>query len=229
VDYESKLNKLASQVNSISKPIIASLSKPTTSNVSEASNSPNLVSNPQVGSFTNLNLKSQMDLNIYSQICQNFINSYGPNPLGVTGKMMADSAKVAFDRYKVFVPAELALSQLVTEGGIGGTASNPNSKPIRTKNPFNVGNVDDGRVKVNSNTQSGVSLYYNLMASDYLGNGKTANDLLGNFVNKSGNRYASAPNYESTLRQFVKKANSIAQPIIASSKKLSYLGGYKTT
>ena len=229
VDYETKLNKLASQVSSISKPIVASLSKPTTSNVSEASNGPNLVSKPQAGPFTNLNLKSQMDLNIYSQICQNFINSYGPNPLGVTGKMMADSAKSVFDRYKVFVPAELALSQLVTEGGIGGTASNPKSKPIRTKNPFNVRNYDDGRTKVNSNTQSGVSLYYNLMATDYLGNGKTSNDLLGNFVNKSGNRYASAPNYESTLRQFVKKANSIAQPIIASSKKLSYLGGYKTT
>lgn len=229
VDYESKLNKLASQVSSISKPIVASISKPTTSNVSESSNNPNLVSKPQAGPFTNLNLKSQMDLNIYSQICQNFINSYGPNPLGVTGKMMADSAKAAFDKYKVFVPAELALSQLITEGGIGGTASNPKSKPIRTKNPFNVRNYDDGRTKVNSNTQSGISLYYNLMASDYLGNGRTANDLLGNFVNKSGNRYASAKNYESTLRQFVKKANSIAQPIIAASKKLSYLGGYKTT
>jgi hypothetical protein len=83
-------------------------------------------------------------VNAYSQICQKFIDSKGANPLGISGKMMADGAKQAFERYKKYVPAELALSQLVLEGGIGN--KNPNSKPIRTKNPFNVGNVDSGAV-----------------------------------------------------------------------------------
>jgi hypothetical protein len=178
----------------------------------------------QLGPFTNLNLSSPWDLGIYSNICQKFIDSRGANPLGITGKMMATAAKKAFDTYKVFVPAELALSQLAAEGGVGASASNPQSKPIRTKNPFNVGNVDSGAVKVNTNIESAINLYYNLIAKDYLGNGKTALSLLTNFVNKNGNRYASNPRYETVLRTISKQANMIAQPIYASALKQSTSG-----
>ena len=218
VDYESKLNKLASQVNSISKPIIASLSKPTTSNVSEGLGT-QFFNKTQNGSFTTLNLQSQFDVILYSNICQKFINSRGPNPLGVTGKMMADAAKRAFDKYRIFVPAELALGQLAAEGGIGASAANPNSKPIRTKNPFNVGNVDSGAVVQYGQVQSAVNKYYDLIAKDYLSKDKTAKDLIGNFVNKSGKRYASAKNYESTVGSIARKANTVAQSIVASTKK----------
>ena len=218
VDYESKLNKLASQVNSISKPIIASLSKPTTSNVSEGLGT-QFFNKTQNGSFTTLNLQSQFDVILYSNICQKFINSRGPNPLGVTGKMMADAAKQAFDKYRIFVPAELALGQLAAEGGIGASAANPNSKPIRTKNPFNVGNVDSGAVVQYGQVQSAVNKYYDVIAKDYLSKDKTAKDLIGNFVNKSGKRYASAKNYESTVGSIARKANTVAQSIVASTKK----------
>ena len=228
VDYESKLNKLASQVNSISKPIIASLSKPTTSNVSEGLGS-QFFNKTQNGSFTTLNLQSQFDVILYSNICQKFINSRGPNPLGVTGKMMADAAKQAFDKYRIFVPAELALGQLAAEGGIGASAANPNSKPIRTKNPFNVGNVDSGAVVQYGQVQSAVNKYYDLIAKDYLSKDKTAKDLIGNFVNKSGKRYASAKNYESTVGSIARKANTVAQSIIASTKKPSTPGSSSPT
>ena len=134
--------------------------------------------------------------------------------------MMANAAKLAFDTYKVFVPAELALSQLAAEGGIGPSASNPKSKPIRTKNPFNVGNTDNGKNEFHSSVESGVQRYYDLIARDYLVGGKTASDLLNNFVNKNGNRYASNRKYESVLKTIATQANSLAQPIVASAAKL---------
>ena len=221
-DYESKLNKLVSQANRVAQPIYASLSKTNMSNISEGFGV--VLKDKQLGPFTNLNLSSPWDLSIYTNICQKFIDSRGANPLGITGKMMSNAAKQAFDRYKVFVPAELALSQLAAEGGIGPSANDPKSKPIRTKNPFNVGNVDSGAVKVNSSAQNGVNLYYDLIAKDYLGNGKTALSLLTNFVNKSGNRYASNTKYEMVLRTIAKQANMMAQPIYASASKQGTTG-----
>jgi hypothetical protein len=219
-DYESKLNKLVSQANRIAQPIIASTTKSNTSNISEGFGSQFFINNNKLsGPFTQINLTSPIGVFIYSQICDKFIGSRGANPLGITGKMMANAAKLAFDTYKVFVPAELALSQLAAEGGIGPSASNPKSKPIRTKNPFNVGNVDSGAVKVNTSAQSGVNIYYNLIARDYLSKDKTAKDLLNNFVNKNGNRYASNRKYESVLKTIATQANSLAQPIVASAAK----------
>ena len=175
--------------------------------------------------FTDIDLTTSVGVNAYSQICQKFITSRGPNPLGVTGKMMADAAKQAFNRYRIFVPAELALAQLAAEGGVGATASNPKSKPIRTKNPFNVGNVDSGAVVQYGQVQSAVNKYYDTIAKEYLNKNKTAKDLLSNFVNKNGDRYASAKNYESTVSQIAKQANAIAQPIIASlrDKKFKHI------
>ena len=165
--------------------------------------------------FTDIDLTTSVGVNAYSQICQKFIDSKGANPLGITGKMMVDGAKQAFERYKNYVPPELSLSQLALEGGIGNKDNN--SKPIRTKNPFNVGNVDSGEVVQYGQVQTAINTYYNLMAKSYLSKGKTAKDLIGNFVNSSGNRYASDTNYESKLNTLVSQVNRIAQPIIASS------------
>jgi len=229
-DYESKLNKLVSQANRIAQPIIASTTKSNTSNISEGFGSQFFINNNKLsGPFTQINLTSPIGVFIYSQICDKFIGSRGANPLGITGRMMANAAKLAFDTYKVFVPAELALSQLAAEGGIGPSASNPKSKPIRTKNPFNVGNVDSGAVKVNTSAQSGVNTYYNLIARDYLSKDKTAKDLLNNFVNKNGNRYASNRKYESVLKTIATQANSLAQPIVASAAKPGASGSSSST
>jgi hypothetical protein len=125
--------------------------------------------------------------------------------------MMATGAKQAFDRYQKYVPAELALAQLATEGGIGN--SNPNSRPIKTRNPFNVGNTDDGKNIVHNDVQSGINTYYNLIAKNYLGKGKTANDLVSNFVNHSGLRYAG-PEYEKVVNSIALQANKIAKTVV---------------
>ena len=130
--------------------------------------------------------------------------------------MMAQSAKRAFDKYRSYVPPELALAQLVQEGGIKN--GKKRSRPIRTKNPFNVGNTDSGENEFQNTVQGGIDRYYNLVASKYLGREKTADDLLQNYVNKNGSRYASDQNYEVALSNIVPKANAIANQILSSTE-----------
>ena len=163
-------------------------------------------------SFTDLDLKTEDGVKKYSEICDKFIATRQPNPLGITGEMMSNGAKNAFEKYGKYVPPELALSQLVVEGGIGN--GDPNIRPVRTKNPFNVGNTDNGSNVQYGNVQDSINVYYNLIAKNYLGKGKTANDLANNFVNHSGNRYATEETYEKTLNQVATQANKIAQTVV---------------
>ena len=166
--------------------------------------------------FTDLDLTTDLGFKIYSEICQKYIDRNPPNQLGITGDMMAKSAKNAFIKYKKYVPPELALSQLILEGGIRN--KNERSRPIRTKNPFNVGNVDSGANRFFQDVQSAIDVYYDLIAKNYLGAGKTAQDLMNNFVNKRGNRYASGYDYERKLNQLANQVNAIASPILAKHK-----------
>ena len=161
--------------------------------------------------FVDLDINSTEGFKKYGDICQKFIEQRPPNLLGITGEMMAMGAKQAFDRYQKYVPAELALAQLALEGGIGNKDSN--SRPIKTKNPFNVGNVDSGSNVFQSSVQNGINAYYNLVANNYIGKGKTAKDLLNNFVNHQGERYASGVDYEQQLNSIAIQAHKIAQPL----------------
>lgn len=161
--------------------------------------------------FTDIDLKTDDGYLKYATICQKFIDSRKPNPLGITGDMMAKAARNAFNRFNKFVPAELALAQLVVEGGIGN--GDISSRPIRTKNPFNVGNVDSGANQYESDVQSGIQAYYDLIARSYLGKGRTAKDLITNFVNKEDQRYASGPDYERALNQIIPQINRIGQSV----------------
>jgi murein DD-endopeptidase MepM/ murein hydrolase activator NlpD len=170
-------------------------------------------------SFTDLDLTTTEGITAYAAICQRFIDVKKPNPLEITGEMMARGAKKAFERYQRFVPAELALAQLSAEGGIGN--GDVNSRPIRTRNPFNVGNTDDGSNISHNDVQSGIDAYYLLIAKDYIGKGKTANDLVTNFVNKNDQRYASSTSYENVVSTLAGQANRLAQPIVASISKPS--------
>lgn len=165
--------------------------------------------------FTDLDLTTEEGYKMYSQICDTFIKTRNPNLLNITGDMMASSAKRAFEKYNKYIPPELALGQLAAEGGIGNP--DPNTPPMKTKNPFNVGNTDKGDRVNHGSVQSGIDAYYNLIAKDYIGKGRTADDLIYNFVNHKNLRYAGAPNYEKVVGSIARQVNKIAKNLGISS------------
>jgi murein DD-endopeptidase MepM/ murein hydrolase activator NlpD len=150
--------------------------------------------------FSDLDLKTSSGKAAYKDICDNYINQVNPSAF-VNGTMMADSAERVFTRYGKYVPPELALAQLALEGGL---LSNTSKRPIKTKNPFNVGNTDKPyRDNYRPSFEDGVDIYYDLIARKYLVKGKTANDLINDFRNAAGNHYATAGAYEEGLRTLV--------------------------
>lgn len=153
-----------------------------------------------MSNFTILDLTTSEGFNTYATIAQRVIDSRKPNLLGITGKMIAAGAKYAYDKYKKYVPVELAMSQLVLEGGIGN--KDPNSRPIVTKNPYNVGNIDSGENRSHNSVESGIASYFDLMARKYISEDGRVVQL---------NRYATNPNYTKQLNTLIAGVNRITQ------------------
>jgi hypothetical protein len=152
----------------------------------------------------------------YAIKAQKYINKVNPKT-DITGEILAAGAQTAFKKYGKIVPVQLALAQLQEEGYLA-KQSKPN-KPQRTKNPFNVGNTDDGSVVDYSQRglQPAVNTYFNLIARSYLKN-KTPEELLNNFTNYRGERYASGKEYESSLKTLVNKINNTISTDVAKNK-----------
>ena len=90
----------------------------------------------------------------------------------------------------------------------------------RTNSVCNVGAWDDGTIK-NTYTHPDRSIkpYFELLAKQYLVN-KTEEDLLKEFINTSGNRYASYVHYEKELQKLWEDVNQ-------KTKLDSLLGKYR--
>jgi hypothetical protein len=120
----------------------------------------------------------------------------------VDADQIANAASNSYAKYRKVVPAALAVAQMQQEGYL---ASGNTNKPQRTRNPYNVGNVDSGATKTYNTVDDGIQAYYDLMASSYL-NTKSATDLLNKgFTNSKGNRYATDKQYEQKLARLINK------------------------
>jgi hypothetical protein len=115
----------------------------------------------------------------------------------LNGEMMALCARNAYDSTGILLPVELALTQAQHESSMGRKGRSPKN------NPFNVGEYDSGTVMWFDSTFDGVQEYYYQMVNNYL-RCHTAEELLINFVNCSGYRYAK-PGYEEHITPTYRK------------------------
>jgi hypothetical protein len=111
----------------------------------------------------------------------------------LNGDILSLAARNAYDSTGVLLPLELALAQAQWESNMGRTGRSPE------KNPYNIGEYDDGTVLYFETTFDGVQSYYYSMCINYL-SCWSLNELFNNFVNCEGMRYASKPTYEETIK-----------------------------
>jgi hypothetical protein len=118
-------------------------------------------------------------------------NEFAGTPLN--GDILSLAARNAYDSTGILLPLELALSQAQWESNMGRSGRSPE------RNPYNVGEYDTGTVLYFETTFDGVQAYYYLMCNNYL-SCSSLNELFINFVNCDGNRYASKPTYERSIK-----------------------------
>ena len=102
------------------------------------------------------------------------------------------------EKYDIDLFFVLAQGQLESHFGTKGMAAKTNSV-------FNVFAYDGHNYdKINKNGKyshpdHSIEPYLQLLANDYMSNGKTEQDLMVEFTNVNGNRYASSESYETSL------------------------------
>jgi len=122
---------------------------------------------------------------------------------------IADTILSASNQYKV--DPRLFLAQGIQEGHFGVNPEAGRSR--RTKNFYNVGNVDDGRDRSFSSYSDGIREYAKLMRGEYNWGDKDSwvtPEMMfkHDFYRPIGGRYASASNYTNALQEIVKRVDN---------------------
>lgn len=129
----------------------------------------------------------------YSNKADSVLSNYNTN---LTGEIFAESWSKTKEQYGIDVPLSLALAQAKMESRFCTSKLS-----IQKNNPFSLKGKKS--YKTFETLSSGVEAYYKLMATRYL-NCRNLQQLLKNFVNCSGHRYAGSPNYEYSLKKEIK-------------------------
>ena len=151
-----------------------------------------------------LELLKKPNFQNYQTQAQKYINRPVFEGTEMTGELLRKAAEEAYNKYGILVPVDLALAQAQFESSMGRKGRSPKT------NPYNVYEYDEGTQKTYETPEQGVDAYYDLMARRYLGE-KEVTDLLNNFVNDEGNRYASDPDYEDKLRKQIEFINKFLE------------------
>ena len=133
----------------------------------------------------------------------NYISSVAPKA-NIDAFLMIDLCS----EYGVDIRFVLAQGHIESHYATKGTAS-------RTLSIFNVGAYDGhsaSRQRRNgfgySDPNDSIEPYLQLITNEYMVNGKTEIDLMQNYVNRLGMRYASNPRYEKMLRSVYKRISN---------------------
>lgn len=126
------------------------------------------------------------------------------------------------DEYNIDIRLALTQGHIESHFATKGTAAKTNSI-------FNVGAFDGYPASMQIKNGYGykhpdysIEPYLKLLTTRYLVNGKSEKDLLKNFVDKSGHRYASSKEYELSLTNQWKKINNVTNiaPLYNEYKEL---------
>ena len=150
---------------------------------------------------------------------QHYIDSVAPASC-VSGRILFEKC----EEYNIDVRFAMAQAQIESHFGTTGVASKTNSI-------FNVmaydGESADTMIRKGrgyTHPDHSIEPYLKLLNESYLVKGKTERDLLDKFVNVSGKRYASNPNYESSMLSIY---NRICNETPLTDKYKNYIK-YKT-
>ena len=140
----------------------------------------------------------------------NYISSVAPKA-NIDPYLMIDLCA----EYDVDIRFVMAQGQVESHFATKGTAA-------RTLSIFNVGAYDGHSASRQcrngfgfSDPNESIEPYLKLITNEYMVNGKTESDLMNNYVNGLGMRYASNPKYESMLRSVYKRISNTASFSIA--------------
>jgi hypothetical protein len=140
----------------------------------------------------------------------NYISSVAPKA-NIDPYLMIDLCA----EYDVDIRFVMAQGQIESHFATKGTAA-------KTLSVFNVGAYDGHSASRQcrngfgfSDPNESIEPYLKLITNEYMVNGKTESDLMNNYVNGLGMRYASNPKYESMLRSVYKRISNTASFSIA--------------